>query len=267
MGILDQLNGRAATFGRVLVSRPLHRPEVAAAAVALWLGGTAYCALYCRIAFYPMHHGGMPIWKSAWWSGTTLVPWFVAFEAVKRVLPVIRGVVLRIVACLIIAAATITSTIAAYRIADVSFMGLDADRWPTLVASQLQPILLFAVLVVLWAANHNRPAVSDFHVNADPLPPLASIDWIRAAGNYVELKCGDRLLIRRMTMRNVEQATRSADFVRVHRSVIVRRPLIRGFTGRSRSLLLLATGETMPVGDSYRRAVERLIPAAAPGVS
>ena len=97
------------------------------------------------------------------------------------------------------------------------------------------------------------------------MPPLTSIDWIRAAGNYVELKCGDRLLMRRMTMRSAEAATRSADFVRVHRSIILRRSIIRGFAGRGRSQLLLATGETLPVGDSYRPRVERLIaPAEGP---
>lgn len=264
MGMMNRLLGEVAALGRAVVSRPLERAELVEAAALLVVAGTAYCAAYCRIAFYPMHAGGMPLWLSAWWATTSLLPWLAAFEAVKRLLPRIGGIAMKIAAFVAIAGGAAGLTALAYWLGDIEIMKVSATHWQMLVASQLQPTVVFALLVAVWATrsgdNPAQAGVADDHNEA--LPALADIDWIRAAGNYVEFKCGERLLIRRMTMRSAEAATRSADFVRIHRSLIVRKPLIRGFAGSGRSRVLLANGETLPVGDSYRPTVERLVPSS-----
>jgi DNA-binding LytR/AlgR family response regulator len=227
-------------------------------AIVLQIGGTVYCAAYCRLAYYPMHAGAMPLWLSAWWAATSLLPWLCAFEAVKRLAPRIASRLLLIAACVAIGLATAGFTVAAYWLTDIEMMKMSASHWPMLLATQMQPFFLFVCAVALWYYSTNVPGrAEEPDVDTEALPSLSAIDWIRAAGNYVELKCGERLLIRRMTMRDAEAATRSADFIRIHRSIIVRRSLISGFS--SRSQLRLATGEVMPVGDSYRASVERIV--------
>ena len=251
-------------LGRATMRRPLDMGELLAALSLSLVLGTAYCAAYCRIAFYPMHEGGMPVWLSLWWAATCLAPWLLAFEAVKRLAPLVSGRLGRFTGFIAIAGATAALTIAAQRVGDVDMMGMGHAKLSTLVANQMLPILLFAALVGLWlAASRGTASVeTDANQNAETLPSLGSIDWIRSAGNYVEVKCGDRLLIRRMTMRSAEEATKTADFVRIHRSIILRKDLIAGFAGSSRSRVALTTGEVLPVGDSYRPSVERLVPSS-----
>ena len=260
MSGVDRLTERFTSLGRALISRPLSPAEQLWAATALLISGTIYCAAYCRIAFYPMHAGAMPLWLSAWWAATSLLPWLLAFELVKRVVPRIRSHLLRFGAYGVIALTTAAFTVVAYWLTDIEMMKMSATRMPMLVASQMQPVILFVLMVALWSATPHSFSASDARADAELLPPITSIDWIRAAGNYVEIKCGERLVMHRMTMRSAEAATRGGHFVRIHRSVIVRKALIRGFTGSGRTRLLLADGETLPVGDTYRPAVERIVP-------
>ena len=261
---VDQLYAKASGLAGAAVTRPLARLEFVHAAAALFIGGTIYCAIYCRVAFYPMHEGDMPLWLSAWWAATALLPWFVAFEAMKRIVPTLHDRRFAFGACAIIAALTATATISLHRLANIEIMGMSPHHWPSLIANQLQPTVLFILLVCLWAYNRGRAgSPAEVLVEAgEELPPIDTIQWIRAAGNYVEVKCGERLIMRRMTMRRAEQATPSADFVRIHRSVIVRRQLIEGFDRSRRSSVVLTTGEALPVGDSYRRSVERIVPSS-----
>ena len=255
---------RARDLGHAALQRPLNARELAAAIVLLLLLGTLYCAAYCRIAFYPMHQGSMPLWLSAWWAATCLVPWLLAFEALKRLAPHTQGQVARLGTFIVVAGGTAAFTIAANKFGSVNMMGMAHSTWLNLIANQMLPILLFAAMVGLWraAARSLTSADGDSKWDTETLPSLSTIDWIRSAGNYVEVKCGDRLLIRRMTMRSAEEATKTADFVRIHRSIILRKDLIAGFAGSGRSRIALTTGEVLPVGDSYRPAVERLVPSS-----
>lgn len=259
---VHSLAKRALGLARASIRRPLSIGELSVELALMLVLGTAYCAIYCRIAFYPMHEGSMPLWLSAWWAATCLLPWLVAFEVVKRLAPRAPSRLARIAGFLLIAAITAALTVTAQRVSDVDMMGMGKAVWPTVLANQMLPILLFAALVVLRSMGHSGDSAArpGSELSLEPLPALSSIEWIRAAGNYVEVKCGERLLIRRMTMRMAEEATRSADFIRIHRSVIVRKRAIVAFVGPRRSRVSLSSGEVMPVGDSYRPAVERLVP-------
>lgn len=53
------------------------------------------------------------------------------------------------------------------------------------------------------------------------------IDWIAAAGDYVELHCGPRHHLLRETMNSIEQKLDPAKFLRIHRSRIVRLTCVR----------------------------------------
>ncbi|HEX6134115.1 MAG TPA: LytTR family DNA-binding domain-containing protein [Longimicrobiales bacterium] len=56
---------------------------------------------------------------------------------------------------------------------------------------------------------------------------VADIDWVEAASNYVRLHAGGREYLLRETMTALESKLDPADFVRIHRSTIVRVDRIR----------------------------------------
>lgn len=253
-------------LARSALRRPLSEGELIAMIAATLLVGTLYCAAYCRIAFSPMHHGTMPLWKSLWWATTALLPWLLMFEAMKRVLPRFSRRRHKVLVFALATSITALLLFSAARMTDFGLAGMMSKDWRILAANQLQPALIFMILTGLWALEA-APAAQDVSVNlaASPdFPALHSIDWIRAAGNYVELSCAGRLLIRRMTMRAAEEATRGGKFVRIHRSIIVRAELISGFVDNDRGRLRLLDGAVLPVGDSYRTTVERLVTRSLP---
>lgn len=61
------------------------------------------------------------------------------------------------------------------------------------------------------------------HIHA----PLAEIEILEAAGNYVEVHWGDRQILHRATLASLENELGDAGFVRIHRSRLVRRDAIR----------------------------------------
>ena len=84
------------------------------------------------------------------------------------------------------------------------------------------------------------------------------IDWIEAAGNYVNLHVGKRLYPLRETMTRIDERLRPAGFIRVHRSAIVnmdRVVEIEPFeTGDARARL--STDAIIPVSRRYRGALK-----------
>ncbi len=87
------------------------------------------------------------------------------------------------------------------------------------------------------------------------------IDWIEAAGNYVELHVGSRSHLVRVTMKGLEERLDPREFVRVHRSAIVNIRRIREmqpwFSGEY--LLVLEGGAKVTTGQSYRPALRTLL--------
>ncbi len=53
-----------------------------------------------------------------------------------------------------------------------------------------------------------------------------SVDWVEAAGNYVELHVGNETYMLRATMKEIEQRLGEKDFARIHRSTIIRRDFL-----------------------------------------
>jgi two-component system, LytTR family, response regulator len=52
--------------------------------------------------------------------------------------------------------------------------------------------------------------------------------WIDAADKYVELHTADRTYLARQTIQSLEETLDPKEFVRIHRSTIVRKPAVRG---------------------------------------
>lgn len=69
-----------------------------------------------------------------------------------------------------------------------------------------------------------RPPLTRFLVRSRGrmhLVPVADVDWIGAAGNYVELHVGEATHLVRGTLQALEERLPSARFARIHRSTIV----------------------------------------------
>jgi two-component system LytT family response regulator len=86
-----------------------------------------------------------------------------------------------------------------------------------------------------------------------------SIDWIEAAGNYVEVHVGTRVYLLRSPLGALEGRLDPQHFLRIHRDTIVHLDRIRGirrWRGRQ-DRVLLDHGVERPIGRSHQDALER----------
>ena len=88
--------------------------------------------------------------------------------------------------------------------------------------------------------------------------PVGDVRWIVASGNYAELHLAERKVLHRATLRALEQHLDAADFMRVHRSVLARRSLMRALRveGDGVYQLLLCDGTALPVSERHAPAVK-----------
>jgi DNA-binding LytR/AlgR family response regulator len=90
---------------------------------------------------------------------------------------------------------------------------------------------------------------------------MADIDWVEAAGNYVNLRVGTRAYPLRETMAGIEGRLGEAPFMRVHRSAIINLDRVEEIvpfdTGDGEARL--KGGQRVPVSRRYRKELrERL---------
>lgn len=83
------------------------------------------------------------------------------------------------------------------------------------------------------------------------------IDWISAAGDYVEVHSSGQCYLKRATMTSMAEALPSENFIRVHRSLIVRKTAVEAVEAQSKGeyWLVLAGGVRLKTGRSYRAAI------------
>lgn len=79
------------------------------------------------------------------------------------------------------------------------------------------------------------------------------INWIGTAGNYVELHLQDRVVLHRSTLSAIEARLSPREFLRVHRTALVRVSELVSLkvTGDGTYLATLRCGESVPVSDRY----------------
>ena len=87
------------------------------------------------------------------------------------------------------------------------------------------------------------------------------LDWIEAAANYVRLHVGGRNYLLRETMAGIEKKLDPDQFVRIHRSTIVRIDRIRELEPLQQGdyLLKLSDGSRLTSSRGYRAHVMRLL--------
>jgi len=90
---------------------------------------------------------------------------------------------------------------------------------------------------------------------------VADILWVESAGNYVELRLAGRAVLHRVTLGRFEALLDPAQFLRVHRSAIVRRDQVASLasTGDGTWRLALRCGGAVPVSERYLAALRAVI--------
>jgi len=89
----------------------------------------------------------------------------------------------------------------------------------------------------------------------------AEIEWIQAAANYVHLHCREQNYSVREKISSLEEFLPSNKFIRIHRSIIVNLDKVREIQpcGAGEFIVLLNSGRELPLGRTYRPAVEATV--------
>lgn len=213
---------------------PLPLPQAVLASSGIVLLTGLYCVAYTHYA------GGTETLSAALaWGIANLLPWFLAFELGKRLPGWPRK-----------AAVLAGALLASLALQQVLLAGLDAFGFELL--RRLPGLALVAALLA-------APRL------AEALPPRAEtggcaiaskidrVDWIRAAGNYVELHGGGRTLVERAALSFLESELAPHGFVRVHRSLLVRRDRIARLRPQD---VVMADGTVLKMGKRYRSRLQ-----------
>lgn len=189
-----------------------------------------YCLVYTRLAGRPEAFA-----ESFAWAVANICPWLVAIEFGKRA-PGIADTVI------VLAGAAVASVVLGYLLAASN------DSLPFELLRRIPGLAAAAAAVALLRSGVGRARNAPVEM---PLLP-GQIDWIRAAGNYVELRTGQRTIVHRGSISAAERELARFGFVRIHRSMLVRRDRIARVR---RQDIVLHDGTHLPIGKRYRAAL------------
>ena len=88
---------------------------------------------------------------------------------------------------------------------------------------------------------------------------VADVNGFSAAGNYVEVYVNDQVYLMRATMKQVEEQLSAEEFIRIHRSHIVRVTQVEHIKGQSSGsgLVRLRCGRELPISKRYRNHLQQ----------
>lgn len=218
--------------------RPLPALWIAALSSALVAAVALYCLAYTSLTGRPE-----PMAVAFGWALINILPWFLALEAAKRRHSIGAKMAMVLIALL--------GSLALQFLFVQGGQSLGFEllrRLPALVA-----VALLAGAAALADGKRARRQAAG-STGELPLSP-GQIDWISAAGNYVELHGLGRTLVHRAPLSAIEAALAEYGFLRVHRSVLVRRDRI----ARVRpSDIILLDGTNIRTGKRFRAALDAL---------
>lgn len=218
-------------------------------AIVLLAVGVIYCQLYCLMALQKMGGSSMPLLSSVVRAGVDIVPPFAAFELAKRV-PLRTRPWQSLLVALIFAVALSVAVLVRSRLSVMS-TGLT----PRHIAVDRIPFMLLAVVALAYFYSGprfgtDRSAWRRVSDEPDRMPPPSAIVWIKAAGNYVEVKAYGRVRLIRITLRQTADMLPPGQFLQIHRSVIINRDQLA--VRRARKSVEMTDGTVFTVGDAYR---------------
>jgi hypothetical protein len=211
--------------------RPLTLPALTAAVVAAALAVAVYCITYTTLAGQPESFV-----EAVAWAVINVCPWLLAIEAGKRASSWFE-------AGGILVAAFISSLALGYML-DVSGQPFDFEavrRVPGLIVS--------AGALALLRSSIGRATTQTAEI---PLLPC-QIEWVRAAGNYIELRSSGRTVVHRSSISAAERDLAQHGFVRIHRSTLVRRDRIARVRPQD---VVLVDGTHLKLGKRYRATLQ-----------
>jgi hypothetical protein len=222
------------------------------AAAGLSLIAAAYCLVHGFVIDIEMN---LP--RTLAWAVVSTLPWLCAWEGLKR-LEQRPAQSLQLVLCAGVLIAALTVCVALeYALAAV--YSADNDSIAQIVY-RLLPIP-FGIAVVRRLMQPSKPVRGS---QAEPVLNVPTrqgtlavracdIEYIKAAGNYVELVTGDRTLLMRATLQDLSERLGPIGFLRVHRSLLVN-PLHVVATRRGprgRRVVEVRSGAELPVGRQF----------------
>lgn len=120
-------------------------------------------------------------------------------------------------------------------------------------------------LAALFGAGTTAPPASAGHITVEKagrltLLPLAEIEWVRAAGNYVELHTGGDTYLVRNTLARAADRLPSPPFLRTHRAILVNADCIAHIEALAtgEQCVVLRNGTRLPLSRRYRRRLPTL---------
>jgi hypothetical protein len=209
--------------------RPLPLPTLAVGIAILAIAVALYCVAYTWLAGRPETFA-----EALGWALVNICPWLLAIEAGKRA-DRWSG------AAWALGAGMIGSLALGYLL-QVSSNPLAFEavrRLPALAASA-------GAIALLRSQLGRKPACREMKL----LP--RQIEWVRAAGNYVEVRANGRTVVQRASIGALERDLAKHGFVRIHRSMLVRRDRIARVRPQD---VVLHDGTLLPVGKRYRAAL------------
>lgn len=260
MTVLGNAIPTASTAVLRAITHPLQPARMLGAAVLLITLATLYCQIWCLVAFQLTPQMPMPIEASVAWSFGVVVPWLTCFELCKRGREMAKSPALRAVLVLLIFVAAGFFSVVLELGLDQLLDGRATRPLAFQIAAQLPPAMLTGGLLLIAAFLREQRIDAQQTESRNALGQLlareAEIEWIEAAGNYVEAHGGGRVTLHRVTMREVERALDPASFARIHRSVIVKAAQVeaRVLDGGTPAVRL-KSGKTFRLGSRYGSAL------------
>lgn len=244
---------------RLLID-PLRPVQLAVVASSLVLLFTVYCQIYCRVAFHPMHGANMPLRFSSAWAVGAVLPWLACFEICKtRRFFASTGNMRYLRFALVFTISAALSVL--FEIALDRLVSAHTRPVQMQFAAQLPGAAFVSLLLLLGRSVETSLPLKE--VNSEPLTALlrlaSTIEWIEAAGNYVEVHAGGRATLHRVTMQELEQSLDPSSFARIHRSTIVAKGAIdaRILVGGSPAVRL-HDGTLLKIGGRFAKNLESL---------
>jgi len=208
----------------------LRRPVGLGALIALTVGAAAAVAFYC-LAYSALAGRSETLASSLLWALINICPWLPAIEAGKRADNWFSAL-----SALLVGAATSLFLGSIVGATDLWFEAV--RRVPAFVAA--------LAAVALLRSRIAQPTTAEM-----PLLPR-QIDWVKAAGNYIELRASGRTIVHRSSIGAAERDLAGHGFVRIHRSTLVRRDKIARVRPQD---VVLTDGTHLKLGKRYRASL------------
>jgi DNA-binding LytR/AlgR family response regulator len=234
---------------------------------ALAVGLVVIAAVYC-LAHGLVLDDEIDLPRTLAWAVVSTFPWVCAWEGLQRLGARSAQRLQPLLSAAVLVVALVVSVALEYALGAI--YSADADSLAQIVYRLLPiPLGIAVARRMLWRPSSVRAGIEsptqqlrDLQVervfdiptrNGTFAVRAADIEYVKAAGNYVELITGGRTLLMRATLHDLGEQLGAVGFVRVHRSLLVNSLQVMAVRRgpRGRQWVKLSSGEELPVGRRF----------------